>query len=280
MRVLSVQSSVSYGHVGNAAAVFPLQRLGHEVWAVPTVVLANHTGYPTSPGLRPTAAQVSDLLGGLEERGALDACDAVLSGYLGTADLAAVVAGTVDRVRAGRPGATYLCDPVLGDADRGFFVAPETAETVRRELVPRADVVTPNLFELGVLTGTAPETLEDVVGAARALTRQGPGVVLVTSVLTATTPAGGVEMLAVSPEGAWLVATPLLPMPAHGAGDLTAALFLAHLGEGVPRALARTASSVHGVLRRTLDAGESELMIVAAQQWLADPPCEFEVTAL
>ena len=280
MRILSVQSSVAYGHVGNAAATFPLQRLGHEVWAVPTVMLANHTGYPTAPGLRLTAEQVSDLVRGLEERGALDACDAVLSGYLGTAELAAVVGRTVDRVRAARPEATYLCDPVLGDADRGFFVATDVAEAVRRELVPRADVMTPNLFELGVLTDSAPGSLAEVVAAGQALRRQGPRTVLVTSVLTPTTPPGSVEMLAMSPEGSWLVATRLLALPAHGAGDLTAALFLAHLPAGVPEALGRTAASVHEVLRRTLSAGAPELLVVAAQESLTDPACPIEVTRL
>lgn len=277
MRVLSIQSSVAYGHVGNSAAVFPLQRLGHEVWPVATVHFSNHTGYGAWRGPLLAASDVRDVVTGIEERGVLGGCDAVLSGYQGSPEIADVVLDAVARVKAANPSATYTCDPVMGNAASGCFVDPAIPPIIRERVVPMADVVTPNQFELGFLTGTEPATLADVLAAADATRALGPATVLVTS-LTAV-PEGRIGMLAVTADGAWLVHTPLLPMKANGSGDLTAALFTAHLhGTDSPaQALTRTASSVFAVLRTTLESGERELRLVAAQGAIAAPDCEFEV---
>jgi len=276
VRILSVQSSVVFGQVGHGAAAFPLQRLGHEVWAVPTVVFSNHTGYPTVHGFRLSAAQVADLVSGLDERGALAGCDAVLSGYLGDDGLVDVVIDAVGRVRMGRPEAPYVCDPVLGDATQGLFVSPETARAVRDRLVPAADVVTPNTFELASLTGIEPTDVESTLEAAHALIARGPHTVLVTSVRRDDASIG---MLAVTREGGWLAETPLLPLTPHGTGDLTAALFAAHLLEtGDPAtALGRTTASVYAVVEATLASGHAELAIVAAQDEIAVPQQRFPV---
>jgi pyridoxine kinase len=279
MRFLSIQSSVAYGHVGNSAATFPLQRLGHEVWPVSTVVFSNHTGYGAWRGPLLAPDDVRAVVTGIAERGVLATCDAVLSGYLGGPGICEVVVDAVAQVKAANPRATYTCDPVMGNAASGCFVDPAIPPILREQVVPVADVITPNQFELGFLTDTSPDTLASTLDSADAARALGPSTVLVTSVLRPDRADDTIEMLAVTDDGAWTVRTPRLALKANGSGDLTAALFTAHLGEtGSPAdALARTASSVYAVLSATLDSGERELRIVAAQDAIAHPACEFVV---
>jgi pyridoxine kinase len=279
MRVLSIQSSVAYGHVGNSAATFPLQRLGHDVWPVPTVVFSNHTGYGAWRGPLLSPDDVRAVVTGIAERGVLQTCDAVLSGYLGGPGICEVVVDAVAQVKAANPRATYTCDPVMGNATSGCFVDPAIPPIIREQVVPVADLITPNQFELGFLTGTSPDTVESTLESADAARALGPSTVLVTSVLRPDGPDDTIEMLVVTGNGAWAVRTPRLPLKANGSGDLTAALFTAHFLEtGSPaEALARTASSVYAVLAATLESGERELRIVAAQDAIAHPGCEFEV---
>jgi pyridoxine kinase len=275
VRILSIQSHVAYGHVGNSAAVFPLQRLGHEVWPVLTVNFSNHTGYGAWRGPLIDPADVTEVIQGIEDRGVLPTCDAVLSGYQGSPAVAGVVVDAVRRVKAANPAATYTCDPVMGNAKSGCFVNPEIPPIIREQVVPVADVLTPNQFELGFLTGTEPATLEEVLESADLARAMGPSTILVTSVETGDDTIG---LMAIDDDGAWLVETPLLPMKANGSGDITAALFTAHLhATGSAReAVERTVSSVYAVLRRTLESGERELRLVDAQDAIASPACEFE----
>lgn len=286
VRILSIQSSVAYGHVGNSAAVFPLQRLGHEVWPVFTVHFSNHTGYGAwrGPLLDPT--DVADVITGIEERGVLPTCDAVLSGYQGSPAVAAVIVDAVRRVKEANPRATYTCDPVMGNAKSGCFVNPEIPPIIRSSVVPVADILTPNQFELGFLTnreslGEA-SPIASVLDAADEVRAMGPSTVLVTSVERLGAPDDVIEMVAVTGDGAWVVQTPRLPMEANGSGDLTAALFTAHLyTTGSPAvALGRTVASVYDVLAATLASGERELRLIAAQDAIAVPEERFEVTRL
>jgi pyridoxine kinase len=283
MRVLSIQSHVAYGHVGNSAAVFPLQRLGHEVWPVLTVNFSNHTGYGAWRGPLIAAEDVVEVVTGIEERGVLAGVDAVLSGYQGSPEIADVVVEAVARTKRANPSATYTCDPVMGNATSGCFVNPVIPPKYVSTVIPVADVLTPNQFELGFITGrdslSGPSSLDDVLAAVDEVRGLGPSTVLVTSVDREGAPEEVIEMLAVTGDGAWLVTTPRLPMKANGSGDITAALFTAHLKEtGSPAdALARTASSVFAVLEETLDSGERELRLIAAQDAIAAPACEFEV---
>lgn len=271
MRVLSIQSSVGYGHVGNSAAVFPLQRIGHEVLPVFTVHFSNHTGYGAWRGPVLAAEDVHQVVLGIEERGALAEVDLVLSGYLGSPAIAEVVADAVDRVKRANPAARYACDPVMGDAGKGCFVDPAIPPLFRDRLIARADVITPNAFELGVLTGR-----EDVVEAAQAARELGPETVLVTSVEDPRR-SDVLAMLAVTGDGTWRVETPRLPLRANGSGDVTAALFSAHLtSTGDPgEALARTASSVFDLLEATHLAGSAELLLVESQRAYAHPRMQF-----
>jgi pyridoxine kinase len=358
MRVVSIQSSVAYGYAGNSAATFPLQRLGHEVWAINTVHFSNHTGYGSFHGLVFEPSDVADVVRGVGERGAFAATDVVLSGYLGSPGVAQVVLDAVAAVKAANPCAVYCCDPVMGDLGKGMFVSPGLPELIRSAVVPAADVVTPNAFELAYLAGSGGDpatavpadvtTLDGILVAVDRLRATGPSVVLVTSIDDAASiapVAGGsdgegdtgrlfgrtdsaaaavfgpdspaaaalgpdspaaalgpdspaaafgpaataafgsdpstIGMIAVDDSGAYLVRTGRLPLLANGAGDLTAALFVAHLQEaGIETALARTASSVHGVLAETIRLGRVEIALIDAQEAIAHPRCEFPVTRL
>jgi pyridoxine kinase len=275
MRILSIQSSVAYGHVGNSAAVFPLQRLGHEVWPVLTVHFSNHTGYGDWRGPLLAPDDVREVIAGIGDRGVLGTADAVLSGYQGDPAMGAVILDAVAEVKSLNPDAVYCCDPVIGDVGRGIFVRPGIPEFMRDEVVPRADIVTPNHFELNFLTGRTTTSAEEVLAAVDELRSRGPRDVLVTSVVYPGTDA--LDVVAVSDEGAWSVTTPLLPINPNGGGDLTAALYLAHLlGTGSPAtALERTTNAVFAVLQATLDADTRELALIAAQDAIADPPSRF-----
>jgi len=280
--ILSIQSSVAYGHVGNSAAVFPLQRLGVEVWPVSTVVFSNHTGYGEWRGPLLPADDVRAVIRGVEERGAFPRVDAVLSGYQGGEDICDVILDAVARVKAANPAAVYACDPVMGNARSGCFVHPAIPVLLREKVVPAADLVTPNQFELGFLTGTEPRTVEETLASVDLVRGMGPSTVLVTSVERPDAPANTIEMMAVTGDGAWIVQTPRLPLKANGSGDVTAALFTAHLlSSGQPGvALARTASSVFDLLQTTLDSGERELQLVQSQEAIANPRMQFEVRQL
>jgi pyridoxine kinase len=282
VKILSIQSSVAYGHVGNSAAVFPLQRLGHEVWPVLTVHFSNHTGYGEWRGPLLSPDDVRDVITGIGERGVLGQADAVLSGYQGDPAVGAVILDAVARVKELNPDAVYCCDPVMGDVGRGMFVRPGIPEFMRDTVVPQADILTPNHFELDFLSGRTTSTLAEVLDAVDVVREQGPRDVLVTSVLHADIPEGTLDLVAVSDQGAWAVNTPLLPITPNGCGDVTAALYLAHLqtSRSPEVALASTASSVFAVLEQTIAAGTREIQLVAAQDALAQPPMGFEVRQL
>ena len=280
MNVLSVQSSVAYGHVGNSAAVFPLQRMGFEVWPVNTVHFSNHTGYGEWRGPVLPAEDIAGVIRGIEDRDVLPTCDAVLSGYMGDASLGEVIVGAVGRVKELNPGALYCCDPVMGDEGRGFFVRPGIPEFMRDVAVPAANVITPNQFELEFLTGSKIRDLDDALQASDKARRLGPETVLTTSLRRRDASEDTIEMLAVSDDGAWLVETPLLPLEVNGAGDATAALFLAHLlrGGGPSEALSMTASTIHAILDETHRTGSREIRLIPAQDAIVNPPHRFETT--
>lgn len=281
MNILSIQSHVSYGHVGNSAAVFPLQRLGHEVWPVYTVNFSNHTGYGQWGGSPIAASEVTHIVDAMEKRGALAQVDVVLSGYQGGTDIADAILDTVARVKALNPQATYTCDPVMGNAKSGCFVNPAIPVLLRERVVPQADLVTPNQFELGFLAGMTVQTLDETLRAVDAVMAMGPRAVLVTSVQRPDAAPGTIEMLAVDATGAWLVATPYLPFKANGSGDVTAALFTAHYSQrfgasgAACQALERTTASMFELLQRTHNSGQRELQLVQAQESYVAPRVHF-----
>ncbi|MGH7154043.1 MAG: pyridoxal kinase PdxY [Acetobacteraceae bacterium] len=277
MNILSIQSWVAYGHVGNASAVFPLQRLGAEVWAINTVQFSNHTGYGHWTGQVFTGAAVRELVDGVEARGVLPSCDAVLSGYVGGQDIGDAILHAVTRVRAANPRALYCCDPVIGDDRDGVYVRPGIFEFLRDQALPAADIATPNRFELDMLTGQRCATLDDakaaVAAVAARLHPRGPRVVLLTSLRTEATPDDSLDMLVAEAGRFHLLRTPLLPLELNGTGDAIAALFLFHLlrSGSACAALEVAGSALHGLLRRTLADGGTELSLVAAQEEIVAP---------
>jgi pyridoxine kinase len=273
MNILSIQSWVSYGHVGNAAAVFPMQRLGAEVWAVNTVQFSNHTGYGSWRGSVFPPELIRELVTGIEERGALPRCDALLSGYLGDPQVAEAVLHARARLQAANPRAIYCADPVIGDDDTGVYVRPGIAELMRDRIVPAADILTPNLFELRHLTGLPCDSLAGVKEAVALLQARGPRRVLVTSLRTPETPDDQLDMLAAEGGDYVRLRAPLLPLSINGAGDAIAALFLVHTlqGKTAADALSAAGSAIFGVLRHTAELGQREIALIAAQEELVSP---------
>jgi pyridoxine kinase len=272
--VLSIQSRVAYGHVGNAASVFTLQRLRIEAWALDTVAFSNHTGHGRWRGAAVPAADIAALFDGISDLGVLPEIDAVLSGYLGNVDTGPVLLDIVERVRGANPRALFCCDPVIGDVDTGSYVTEGIAEFFRDRALALADIMTPNRFELEYLTGSIIATLEDAVAAAEMLRSRGPATVLLTSLDVVP---DQITMLASDAGGAWAVETPRLPVMLNGCGDVTAALFLAHLlrGAALADALALTAAGIFAVIEATSKLGHYELALVAAQDELVSPTRRF-----
>jgi pyridoxine kinase len=285
MTVISIQSQVAFGHVGSSAAVFPMQMHGIDVVAVPTTLLSNRPGYPSIRGRVLDAELVADLLRGVEERGAVETCDMILSGYLGTGEISAVVADFVARAKTRNPKLTYCCDPVLGDRDRGLFVAADIPPLVRDRLCPLANIITPNHFEFEWLCGAKATTSAQVIGAAQALMASGPSTIVVTSAELKDTLDGEIETVAIerSSEGikAWRAGTPKLPISPSGTGDLFAALFVAARvrGSDTPDALGHAVSAIFAVLERTAARGTEEMRIVESAELLVRPARRFDPVA-
>ncbi|MEJ0077723.1 MAG: pyridoxal kinase PdxY [Alphaproteobacteria bacterium] len=278
MNILSIQSHVAYGHVGNAAATFPLQRIGVEVWPIHTVQFSNHTGYGGWTGRVFDAGLITELVQGISERGVLGQCDGVLSGYMGSAETGVAILDAVARVKAANPKARYCCDPVIGDVGRDVFVKAGIPEFMRVHAVSAADVVTPNQFELDHLTRRTSAMRRDALAAIDALHALGPKAILVTSLHTDETPPDAIDLVASDAAGRFRVRTPKLPISVNGAGDAIAALFFAHyLRSGSAMdALACATSSIFGVLKRTAEVGSREILLVAAQEEFVNPSQLFE----
>ena len=295
MAILSIQSHVVYGYAGNTAAVFPMQRLGREVWAINTVEFSNHTGYGSWTGRVLGEELAGDLIKGLEQRDALKACEAVLSGYLGTASIAYVIADAVKRIKALSPKAIYCCDPVMGDAGRGFYVKPDIPPLFKNILIPLADIITPNQFELEALTGIE---INDIYSARKAidvLHGKGVGVILVTSFL-GNRKKGHIGMLASGKSGLYSVITPELPIGRcmAGSGDITASIFLSRYLEtgDIKTSLELCTASVFGILEASwksynnnsgtcpIEEAPMEMNIIQAQNELNSPSHLFNAKKL
>lgn len=273
MAVLSIQSLVAYGHVGNAAAMLPLQRQGFEVWPVPTAMLAHHPGYGKPAGRVTPATEITAIVDSLGRLDLFAGARGAITGWLGTPANAEAALDAVGQVKAANPKALYLCDPVLGDTHTGIYVDAALPPLFRDRLLPAADIVTPNQFELEWLTGRKIATLDDAIATARAALALGPKIVVCTSLRRVGCPAGKIETLAATGDGVWLAATPELNQPLHGAGDMFAALFLARLlrGKTPKKALAFATAATYGVLSATVAAGSREPLLVAAQNELVRP---------
>ncbi|WP_323943922.1 pyridoxal kinase PdxY [Aeromonas hydrophila] len=275
-RVLSIQSHVVFGCAGNSAAVFPMRRLGIEVWPMNTVQFSNHTQYSEGwQGMVMPAGHIAQLVDGLAEIGVLAQCDALLSGYLGSAEQGEEILAAVARLKACNPGALYFCDPVMGHPDKGCIVAPGVTDFFRERALPRADLLAPNLLELEQLTGRDIGNVSQALAACQQLREQGVKMVLVKHLGKAGFAMDRFEMLLVCEEGAFHLSRPLYPFSRHpiGVGDLLSATMLANLLAGFTpvAAFERTNASVDAVLAQTWLAGAYELQLVAAQQAMVEP---------
>ncbi|MGO9672849.1 MAG: pyridoxal kinase [Methylocella sp.] len=261
--VISIQSQVAHGHVGNSAAAFPMQALGVEVAAVPTTLLSNHPIYPTLRGRVLDAALVADLLLGLEERGLIEAAGAVLTGYLGSSENGAAVADFIARAKARNPALLYVCDPVIGDEGSGVFVAEGVVAALRDRLVPAASILTPNQFELELLAGASARSAEALCAAAARLGEPGPQCLVVTGCALEDTPEGQIETIVYDAGALRRFRAPRLPIKPYGAGDLFAGLLVAHLvtGSDLVRAAETASAAVFAVLQRTIAEKSYELRI-------------------
>jgi len=279
MNILSIQSHVAYGHVGNASAVFPMQRLGCEVWPIHTVQFSNHTGYGDWTGRVFDGPAIEELVDGIAARGVLGRCDGILSGYMGSSDIGNAILSTVGRVREANPATLYACDPVIGDVGRGVFVRPGIPEFMRDHAVPAADLITPNQFELEYLSQMETPTLAAAKDAITRIHALGPRVVLVTSLHTQDTPPDAIDMLAGEDGAYWRVRTPKLTVSVNGAGDAISALFFVHYlrTRRADTALAEAAASIYGLLHRTEAAGSREILTVAAQDEFVAPSRKFSI---
>lgn len=282
MNVLSIQSWVAYGHVGNASAVFPLQRMGIDVWALNTVQFSNHTGYGKWRGQVYSGESVRDLIEGIADLDALNRCSGVLSGYMGDAGIGESILDAVKRVRKANPHALYCCDPVIGDLDTGVYVRDGIPEFMRDRAVPAADIVTPNKFELEFLSGMKVEKTADLAAAIKAVHALGPKMVMVTSVRLRDTPDDAMDVVVSTGTGLMRVRTPLLPIGVNGAGDAVAALFFGKFlqEQSAEKALAHAAAATYGLLKRTADAGSLEIMLVSAQDEFVHPSTMFAIEHL
>ncbi|MCL2006466.1 MAG: pyridoxal kinase PdxY [Treponema sp.] len=288
MAILSIQSHVVYGYAGNTAAVFPMQRLGREVWAINTVEFSNHTGYGSWKGKVLGGELAEELIEGLQERDALGNCEAVLSGYMGDAGVGKAIRTAVEKVRLASPRALYCCDPVMGDIGRGFYVKPDIPEIFKNELVPLADIVTPNRFELEALTDIKIIDNDNARKAIDILHSKGPGVVLVTSY---SSDGKNIGMIASDRGNVYSITTPELPIGTMaGSGDITTSIFLSRYLEtgDIKRTLELCAASVFGILEKSWQAFNSleekpklmELKIIASQKELDSPTNYFEAKKL
>ncbi len=273
MNILSLHSQVVSGHVGNNAAVLPLQLMGFEVWAVPTVLYSNHPGHGTYTGSVTPADEISALIDGMEQRGRLGECHGVLTGYLGDSAQAATVADAVSRVRRQTPTAIICCDPILGDQGTGIYVRDGVPEAITKHLIPAANLATPNYFELEILTGTTIRTLTDALAAGHQLRSLGPDTVVCSSLQREDGPADEIETLLVTGAGAWIARNPKVPNPPNGTGDLLAALILGHTlrGAAPDQALAASVSTVHSIVAASSGRSDKELALIDAQSNVTAP---------
>ena len=260
--------------MGNSAIAFPLQRLGMNVWTIPTVIFSNHTGYQDWQGMVMDPETIWKIYLGLKKRGVIEHCKAILTGYVGSAALEQTLEAILADIRRTHPACIYCCDPVMGDVGQGFFVHSDISQLFREKLCPQAHILTPNHFELEFLAGRALGSIEETLQACRTLLKQGPEVILVTSLRFATDKPGQITLLAVTKTEAYRVITPYFPVTLSGTGDIAAALFtffyLQYRGS-LSEALPHTAARIFEIIEATVKSGSQELALVQAQEGIAHP---------
>lgn len=279
--VLSIQSHVVYGYAGNKAAVFPMQLLGVDVWALNTVQFSNHTQYGKWKGMVIPKEQISEITQGIDDIDALHECDAVLSGYIGAAEQGTEILKTVANIKSKNPNAIYFCDPVMGHPDKGCIVAEGVADFLRDEAMTKADIIAPNLVELRELTGLAVDNFEQALEATIAILAKGPKKVLVKHLSKVGRDSNQFEMLLATQDGIWHISRPLhefIGRDPVGVGDLTSGVFLANLlnGKSDLDAFEHTANAINDVMSLTQQSGKYELQIIKARELIVKPQSQYK----
>jgi len=279
--ILSIQSEVAYGHVGNSAAVLPLQRLGFEVWPVNTVQLGHHPGYGHFRGYHVEAERLAAVLDGVIQKAPLASCVGMICGYLGDGLIADPVLRALDAISARQPDFQFLLDPVIGDDGKGVFVKPGVPAALIDRLLPRSTIITPNRFELAFLSGVDVDGPDQAIMAAEGLLSRGPRLVVATG-LPSRGAADAISMLAVSTDERWLIETPRLARAFSGTGDAFSALLLGHhlLAPDLKTALERAVSTIFSLAELTASRGEDELSLVAAQDMIAASSTRFSAISV
>ncbi|ARJ43752.1 pyridoxal kinase [Pantoea alhagi] len=278
--ILAIQSHVVFGHAGNSAAEFPMRRMGANVWPLNTVQFSNHTQYGHWTGTVMPASHLTDIVKGIANIDRLKTCDAVLSGYLGSAEQGEQILEIVRQVKQANPDAWYFCDPVMGHPEKGCIVAPGVAEFHCKASLPASDIIAPNLLELEMLSGSSVTSVDEAVTVSRKLIAQGPKIVLVKHLARAGRRSDRFEMLLVTAQEAWHISRPLIDFGVRqpvGVGDLTSGLLLVNLlkGETLKQSLEHITAAVYEVMLKTHEMGEYELQLVAAQDLIAQPQQHF-----
>lgn len=283
--ILSIQSHTVFGHAGNSAAEFPMRRMGANVWPLNTVQFSNHTQYGNWTGTVMPATHLTDIARGINDIDRLKTCDAVLSGYLGSAEQGEQILEIVRMVKAANPKAWYFCDPVMGHPEKGCIVAPGVAEFHRLYALPASDIIAPNLLELEILSGRSVASVDEAVTVSRELIAQGPKVVLVKHLARAGYRSDRFEMLLITADEAWHISRPLIDFGVRqpvGVGDLSSGLLLVDLlhGLSLQQSLEHVTAAVYEVMLKTHQMGEYELQLVAAQNAIAEPVQHFDAVKL
>lgn len=283
--VLSIQSHVAYGYVGNTAAVFPLQLLGYSPIVINTVQFSNHTNHPTTRGMVFTGDHIRDVILGIRERGLMPKIQGLLSGYLGDVAMGDIVLELAHEIKRANPEAVWCCDPVMGDTDSGIFVRPGIPEFMKANFLNGlADITTPNQFELELLSGRKMQSREDAVATARELfCSKGCKVVFVTSLRTPDVENDRIETLAVTADEAWTVSTPFLPQDPtpKGQGDVFASIaFGTYLQKRDPKLSLEHATATLFGLVKSSPLGSLDLPLIDDQKDILTPREWFTATKL
>ncbi|MCT8763674.1 pyridoxal kinase PdxY [Glaesserella parasuis] len=282
--LISIQSHVVYGYAGNKSATFPMQLLGVDVWALNTVQFSNHTQYAKWTGMVLPKEQIGEIVRGIDEIGELHRCDAIISGYIGSADQVEGIVNAVNYVKQRNPNAVYLCDPVMGHPDKGCIVADGVKEGLVKIAMKAADIITPNLVELRELSGLTVDDFSQAIEAVKVILAQGPKKVLVKHLSKVGQDPTKFEMLLANQEGIWHISRPLHTFAKDpvGVGDLTAGLFMANLlnGKSDIEAFEHTANAVNEVMQITHDSGLYELQIIAAREFIVNPRSHYQAVKI
>lgn len=270
--ILTIQSHVVYGHAGNAAAAFPLQRLGHKTSILNLLQFSNHTGYGKWGGKAICVEELEEVLAGLNDVGVYEELDCIITGYLGSQEQVYALAKFIKAVKAVNPNVFYCCDPVIGDEHTGMYVKQEVADVINDELVSIADLITPNRYELAKLTKSDINSVDDILELNKTFLTRGTRVLATSSVFEEAK----TGMLFQEKENEYLtIEMPLFDInyTVRGTGDVVAAVFMGNyfLTNDFKEAMQKTANTMHGIVKYTSEYDLPELAIIQNQELIVTP---------